>query len=194
MRRAVAAIAALAVTLGLFFLMHLLTAGDGDSVPRPMAGGGVGLVTLVRDQAGGAAQGGEQSPPALAPLPAPLSQPPTPPAPTMAQIFPPPEPDLTLDTPAFEVPAIDAVPYLGGPPVVVAEKPAAQAETKTPKKKIEQGQIQQKSDEAIQNRAIQRRSRSKGRVKCGRQGIGSGSRLRGQRGGGSRRSRGRIEW
>lgn len=185
MRRAVAAIAALAVTLGLFFLMQLLITGGEDRVPRPVAGGGVGLVTLVRDSASGAARGSE--PGLLPPMPAPAvpPQPPSPPTPAVAKVTAPAEPVLTTDAPAFEVPVIDAVPYLGGPPVVVVEKPAAPAKPKVAEKTSSKTKSSKKATKRSKSRQAAAGRGSSAGSSAGSKASGAGRRSGGKSGAGS---------
>ena len=133
MRRIIAAIPALAITLALFFLMQLMVSGDGRHLPKPNDHGGVGLVTLLRD----AGDGGEQGPQRRALPPAPLQAPvpPAPPRPTAAESVAPEKPDWAIEIPAPEAPAIEALPYLGGPPAVAAKKPARPVKPKVVNKK-----------------------------------------------------------
>ena len=100
MRRAIAVLPALAVTLALFFLMQLLISGGGRDIPKPDPRGGVGLVTLMRDSPGGIGQPAQPSPlPAMPEMP---SAPPAPSPATVARITAPSEPSLTTDIPAPE--------------------------------------------------------------------------------------------
>ena len=130
MRRALAAIAGMAVTLALFVLMPLLIAGSRTEVARPVTGAGIQLVTLVRDLDAGAeaAASAGTGGTTLPPMPTAASQFPTPPPPvtTIAdEVASPLEPVLTADLPISDMPLIDAVPYLGGAPVRPAKAKAA---------------------------------------------------------------------
>ncbi len=133
MRRIIAAIPALAITLALFFLMQLMISGDGRHLPKPNNHGGIGLVTLLRDVSNGGEQGPHRRVLPPAPIPAPVA--PSPPRPRAPESATPAKPDLAVDIPAPEVPEIEVLPYLGGPPVVTAKKSAPPVKTKVVKKK-----------------------------------------------------------
>jgi len=130
MRRALAAIAGMAVTLALFVLMPLLIAGSRTDEARPVAGAGIQLVTLVRNLDAGAeaAASAGTAGTTLPPMPTAASQFPTPPPPVTAmadEVASPLEPELTADLPISDMPLIDAAPYLGEAPVRPAKAKAA---------------------------------------------------------------------
>lgn len=133
MRRIIAAIAALAITLALFYLMQLMISGDGRHLPKPNNQGGIGLVTLLRD----VSNGGESGPQRRVLPPTPIAAPvaPAPPRPRAAENVAPAKPDLAMDMPVPEAPVVEALPYLGGPPVVAAKKVAPPVKPKVAKKK-----------------------------------------------------------
>lgn len=137
MRQAMSIAPALIVTLALFFLMQLMIAGGRRDIERVEVQGGVGLVTLRR-----APMTGETAVQPSLPRPeqpAPSSAPPSPPDLGDLALPPPDQPDLRAELSVPEMPAIEALPFLGGPPVVAAEKatpPAKSKKLKKAKKKV----------------------------------------------------------
>lgn len=125
MRQAVSIAPGLLITLALFFLMQLMIAGSMREVDRLDGPGGVGLVTLKLD----AADRG------TAAIPSPLQQAESaqsvapPPSPELAELALPVSEDTGLPTelPTPDTPAIEALPFLGEPPVLATNRPARPA-------------------------------------------------------------------
>jgi protein TonB len=119
MRAVVSTIAALLVTLALFYLMHLMISGHARPLSRPETNG---VVEFVRLERAGEEPGGAGSPdllPERAPLPASL---PPPASATPAETPSPAEPELAAETPEPPPVELSERPFLG-PLIATVKKP-----------------------------------------------------------------------
>jgi TonB family protein len=121
MRQAVSIAPGLLITLALFFLMQLMIAGSMREVDRLDMPGGVGLVTLKLDSMD---RGTAVVPSSLQQAESAQSVA-APPSPELAELALPVSEDTELPTelPALDTPTIEALPFLGEPPVLDTKRP-----------------------------------------------------------------------